>query len=601
MDCETIVYDLHHADFEEVKEKLNVISAGPNEDPKTVILISSLQAWGNTPPKQVQEAPPKQEDPEEDPLEKEESQELQEEPQESEEPQEIQEPREPTPPKYITLPFEETDYQTRVAPEKYQAWKELEDLVLQIREKENLTCYVISSGLLYGNGENLLEQHLRMAWLESPTKLPYVSSGSNLLPTIHVKDLAKATKYISEAKPESPYIFAVDNTQDRQQKSIVKGISSGIGTGEIEQVETGWEELKLDLWLSTSAVLIAKSDEEEKTMPFEWHCIEGISEGIKKLNQEFNQARQLRPIRILITGPPYIGKTAYAEKLAQHYNVHLVTKKSAIEHFKSLGKHLEESDESIAEAVRTKLECNACRNRGYVLVGWPLSYEQAKLVFTQEAPPQEEEEETEEPPKTYTVREQIIPHSVVILRASDEFIAQRVQSEGVAEKLDLYRSFISKTLILDDFFAENNIDPFEQECGSEELEIIENLKIYIERNGRPYNYLASTEEIEETRRAVLNERIQQEVTQQQNEASVKSQQIQQQKLQEEQAAYELLQQLKAHSELFQEANSLSLRQYLMEYVMPYLAEGMLEVCRALPSDPVDYLAEFLWEQSNSQK
>ena len=57
-----------------------------------------------------------------------------------------------------------------------------------------------------------------------------------MIPTIHTQDLAKITKFIVDTKPEVHYMFAIDNTKDRKQISIVKAISDGIGTGLIESV-----------------------------------------------------------------------------------------------------------------------------------------------------------------------------------------------------------------------------------------------------------------------------------------------------------------------------------------------------------------------------
>lgn len=48
LDCETIIYDLHTSDLKEVEEKLNVLKAGPIEDPKTIILISSIAVWARS-------------------------------------------------------------------------------------------------------------------------------------------------------------------------------------------------------------------------------------------------------------------------------------------------------------------------------------------------------------------------------------------------------------------------------------------------------------------------------------------------------------------------------------------------------------------------
>jgi hypothetical protein len=41
--------------------------------------------------------------------------------------------------------------------------------------------------------------------------LPYVGEGNNLLPTIHVTDLARMVKAFYVKKPARKYIFAIDN------------------------------------------------------------------------------------------------------------------------------------------------------------------------------------------------------------------------------------------------------------------------------------------------------------------------------------------------------------------------------------------------------
>ena len=41
-----------------------------------------------------------------------------------------------------------------------------------------------------------------------------------------------------------------------------------------------------------------------------------------------------------------------------------------------------------------------------------------------------------------------------------------------------------------------------------------------------------------------------------------------------------------------EVQSTPLRNYLMRYVMPTLTQGLVEVCKVRPEDPVDYLVRF---------
>ena len=46
-----------------------------------------------------------------------------------------------------------------------------------------------------------------------------------------------------------------------------------------------------------------------------------------------------------------------------------------------------------------------------------------------------------------------------------------------------------------------------------------------------------------------------------------------------------------------EASSQPIRAYLMANVIPALVDGLLDVCKIQPEDPVDYLAEYLFKYS----
>jgi adenylate kinase family enzyme len=117
--------------------------------------------------------------------------------------------------------------------EEYRIIKEIEDEVLNFK-KENVKTYVISAGILYGRGEAIFNSHIQKAWLQEPVRLPYIGDGNNLLPTIHVTDLARMVFKVFEKKPERKYIFAVDNNLKPTQKKLISAISNGIGTGLVE-------------------------------------------------------------------------------------------------------------------------------------------------------------------------------------------------------------------------------------------------------------------------------------------------------------------------------------------------------------------------------
>jgi adenylate kinase len=58
-----------------------------------------------------------------------------------------------------------------------------------------------------------------------------------------------------------------------------------------------------------------------------------------------------------------------------------------------------------------------------------------------------------------------------------------------------------------------------------------------------------------------------------------------------------LDELKERERQILETKSQVLRQYLAENVIPYLGQGILEICQTLPDDPVQVLSDFLLEKS----
>lgn len=48
-------------------------------------------------------------------------------------------------------------------------------------------------------------------------------------------------------------------------------------------------------------------------------------------------------------------------------------------------------------------------------------------------------------------------------------------------------------------------------------------------------------------------------------------------------------------------NNMFVRQFLMKCIIPVLTEGMIDVWRVQPTDPVDYLADYMFKKSNELK
>ncbi len=196
-------------------------------------------------------------------------------------------------------------------------------------------------------------------------------------------------------------------------------------------------------------------EEEAKKLKFPWHCEKGIIDNIRKLNDEFNDFRGLHPVKIFITGPPASGKTSYSEMIAKYYNIPHIQVNQQVQKALALaaieeGGELSEEIKTIVEELKDKmveeieanrpedieepeeidrdklvvrlpdtilfkllrmnLNDNACRNRGYILDGFPRTFKDAQSVFLirpqkynedGELEEQEEEEVEEGEEKSY--------------------------------------------------------------------------------------------------------------------------------------------------------------------------------------------------------
>lgn len=207
-------------------------------------------------------------------------------------------------------------------------------------KKEGVKTYVISAGVLYGKGEAIFNSHFKQAWLQDPLRLPVVGDGNNLVPTIHVTDLARMVIKIYKTRPERQYIFGIDNTKKPTQRRLVQAISSGVGTGLIEftdipvtfaKVHPNKTPLQLDLdyrrflllniKAKPSSLFVGAAEPVEGEEPpadeggdpdFTWHSKSGLAGNIQLVKEEFCEFRGLKPFKVAMQGKPCIGKTHFS-------------------------------------------------------------------------------------------------------------------------------------------------------------------------------------------------------------------------------------------------------------------------------------------------
>jgi hypothetical protein len=172
LESDVIIYDLMSNAFEEVDYVIKTLKSSELTKPKTLVLLSSVMTWVNTPPKFEEKAEGDPEDPA-DPEEEAED----EEPDSDDKPADDDDAGATGPvdddgnpiTRAIPLYFKESDCHLRVPHAKYEHLKTLETLAMSSTNTQpKLRVHVLCSGVRYGNGEKTLYDHFFKAWIQNP-------------------------------------------------------------------------------------------------------------------------------------------------------------------------------------------------------------------------------------------------------------------------------------------------------------------------------------------------------------------------------------------------------------------------------------------------
>ena len=111
------------------------------------------------------------------------------------------------------VPFTEEDYRRRKPHPNFKGHISAEKLVIKLGKtnKSKLVTYVVAAGLTYGHGEDIFHYLFKAAWLGETEALQCFGSGNNVLPTIHIRDLANVLVNIADQKPRVRYLLVVDD------------------------------------------------------------------------------------------------------------------------------------------------------------------------------------------------------------------------------------------------------------------------------------------------------------------------------------------------------------------------------------------------------
>ncbi|XP_051834387.1 adenylate kinase 7 isoform X2 [Antechinus flavipes] len=559
----------------------------------------------------------------------------------------------PLDPEDLEIPFSEEDYRRRKPHPNFLDHINAEKLVLKTgKNNRKFSTYVVASGLIYGAEEGILHLFFKMAWLGETTTLPVFGEGTNIIPAIHVLDLAGILQNIIDHLPKVHYLIAMDEALHTQE-DILKCISKNVGPGKIQKYAKENAFLSKELTQGQLDHLLVNLRMEalfvKENFNIRWVAQTGFVENIANVLKEYKQSRGLLPVKICILGPPAVGKSSIAEEVCKHYKLHHIKVKDVIteaiarlelliapkegeleeqddtdddeeeeenlEEIQELLDGVKESmeqnggrleDQYVIRFMKDKLKSMPCKNQGYILDGYPKTYEQAKDLFNQE----EEEEEEESRGKIPPFDKVTIPEFVFALDASDEFLKERVMNlpeaivagthyvqDRFLRSLSNYRDLNTEDETIYNYFDELEIHPHHIDVGrfdhpENKLAIGQIIKAI----GKPRNYGLTDEEKAEEERKAAEERLAKEVAEEaereQKEAIETAEKI---------ARWEewskRLEEVKREERELLEAQSVPLRNYLMTNVMPTLMRGLNECCKVRPDDPVDFLAEYLFKNN----
>jgi len=667
--CDVVVYDLHDADMEELELVLRALHSSEITHHMTFILVSSVGVWSRTqrtyedlevlPEAAVSgggeeaaadgaadgEAPVGDADGggEATPAAG----------------------LEATAPARRPVPLTSQDYTRRIPAPKFQEWKTLETTVLALREKGTVRPYVVCAGLPYGNGEDCFLSLFKAAWMSKDT-LRYIGDGNNFIPCVHARDCARLVRRIVETKPELEYHLAVDSG-DVTQKEIVQAVASEFNIGyDLQSVSVPEallaelaDVLTMDLRLEPSPIMEPSKPEEPDVVDesaeadagpaamlseapsdaeavlattikppvnFRWWCEKGIAANITTVVKEFIRWRQLKPLRVLILGPPGSGAGKLVAMLAERYGVEAANMDNVLENVRNLetplGVSLRDMLAQIEAAVsnpkatgpfhvpsalmtqildETVLQKASSQFRGFVLSGFPSTTEEA-VEFFLEDPPADPAGQTADPAGDHhdkghvekIFKVSVAPDAVVVLSSSEERCQQRSLERKVpmpekefATKMARWKeAFPEEGAKLTDIFIDRGITPLTLEVddvGEDELcdqiaaNFLASRRVVNFRPVLPKQGADSKEQAAEA--APVHD-----------EGSVQKEAEGKRRKKEDE---DRLEAIKKEELVRLEKHSETLRQYLMQFVVPTLTTGLIDMCRETPEDPVAYLAEYL--------
>ncbi|KAL3318066.1 Adenylate kinase 7 [Cichlidogyrus casuarinus] len=234
------------------------------------------------------------------------------------------------------IPFTDEDYCRRIAHSNYRAQLDLEKEVLKIgkKHKPKLLTYVISCGIPYGEEESIFHPFFQEGW-HNASQLEFPGNGQNIVPTIHVNDLAKIVQSVFEYRPLVKYVLATDDSQNTLYQ-LIKSISRMFTTsGKVKRIskEEFYQKKGITQQIFDHLLINLRIDSAfaKENLNMHWSYESGMAENIRKISKEFRLARNLIPFKLCILGPPLSGKSTISAEFAKQYKIHHIEVNKVVE------------------------------------------------------------------------------------------------------------------------------------------------------------------------------------------------------------------------------------------------------------------------------
>lgn len=258
--------------------------------------------------------------------------------------------------------------------------------------------------------------------------------------------------------------------------------------------------------------------------------------------------------------------------------------------------------------------------------GYPRTFEDAQHCFLNKPVKYDEdgiliEDDEDEPLEEgqkknfdgYLIDQAIVPKSCIVLTGNDADLTKRVKhlpesmitgthytAADMQRRLKAYRIANNSQVAeysVSDFYDQQGISLFKKNCTTETDKALDSFKIYIERNEKPFNFM-TYDEIAENKRNMefLMGQMHKEnrMVERNKQEEVVEQVLKKQK---EAATKQRMAQLRNEQKEVLENKSQPIRSYLIDNLVPILTDGLLDICKRQPTDPVDSLAEYLFKRS----